>query len=295
MTNVLILVSVTSAFRFLDLPPELRNCIYELVVTEADGINVRNKLPPLSQVCTQMREEVLPIYLDSNTFVIPRARRDIDYLVHWLAAMGPQRLRHLKLLSIDCIGYWTKFYPNTKRFCATFMDLHILIARLAAFGLNASQLRWTWLFGDTPGEVEKCLVMMRQLAEHIHLISTYALHPLLKDHDLLEDKVNPLEILSHIGHNMGNEKKLKRIIEPAVARIREVEETLASDRISPQDAYEEYVKGVFAYGVHWHNLENKNGLLCIHNGSGVAGYRDSSKCITALEHAVHCHRYNIER
>jgi hypothetical protein len=62
--------------RFLSLPPELRNEIYRLALTKPGRIWFlcgthhfdKHAVPPLLQVCRQIRDEALPIYFGGNSF-----------------------------------------------------------------------------------------------------------------------------------------------------------------------------------------------------------------------------------
>lgn len=65
----------TAPFRILDLPAELRNRIWRLVVKEDvtfvwPGLRPRVEQPNLSQVSRQVRGEVLPIYYRENIFAL---------------------------------------------------------------------------------------------------------------------------------------------------------------------------------------------------------------------------------
>lgn len=57
-------------FRFLDLPAELRNRIYHLVVYRPWSMRLRHFKPPdITRVSRQLRNEALCIFFDVNTFV----------------------------------------------------------------------------------------------------------------------------------------------------------------------------------------------------------------------------------
>jgi hypothetical protein len=71
---------------FFSLPIELRNQVYELVVVNSEhksieitynaerdikGIHNERLQPPVSHVCRQLYNEVLPIYYSKNSFVTP--------------------------------------------------------------------------------------------------------------------------------------------------------------------------------------------------------------------------------
>lgn len=55
-------------FRFLDLPAEVRNSIYELSIQGPHQYLAHVRLPSLAQVSRQVRDEVLPIFFSTTTF-----------------------------------------------------------------------------------------------------------------------------------------------------------------------------------------------------------------------------------
>ncbi|KAF2769771.1 hypothetical protein EJ03DRAFT_374270 [Teratosphaeria nubilosa] len=74
----------------LNLPPELRNTIYELALLSAQPIEIpsngRLSAPPLIQVCRQTRSEATAIYYGQNAFrcivVYEMCRTAYDWLTH---------------------------------------------------------------------------------------------------------------------------------------------------------------------------------------------------------------------
>ena len=54
--------------RFLDLPAELRNAIYELHFHGFDSFNGEHVQPPLTMASRQLRSETLPLFYDCATF-----------------------------------------------------------------------------------------------------------------------------------------------------------------------------------------------------------------------------------
>ena len=66
--SVIVGANTGSSSRLLALPAELRNTIYELVVAPADNTDLEKvdfrtlEVPPLAQICCQLRAEVLPIF-----------------------------------------------------------------------------------------------------------------------------------------------------------------------------------------------------------------------------------------
>lgn len=61
------------AFRFMDLPPELRTQIYGLVAVDPEGEQqnlTRLVLPPITRVSRLVRMESLPIFFSDNSFYV---------------------------------------------------------------------------------------------------------------------------------------------------------------------------------------------------------------------------------
>lgn len=58
-------------FRFFDLPQELRDVIYSLVVLQSDKATLQNlELHGICQLSRQLRQESLPVYFKLNTFIL---------------------------------------------------------------------------------------------------------------------------------------------------------------------------------------------------------------------------------
>ncbi|KAK5168799.1 uncharacterized protein LTR77_006108 [Saxophila tyrrhenica] len=58
-------------FRFMDLPPELRNRIYGFATHNEVPLRLRALKPPaITRVSRQVRSESIPVYFDVNTFVV---------------------------------------------------------------------------------------------------------------------------------------------------------------------------------------------------------------------------------
>jgi hypothetical protein len=92
------IASLKNASLLLSLPAELREQIFEHVVTEAHEVQIalgcgkwhpRFLRPQLAAVNRQLRNEVLPLYYQKNTFRISRPR-DIAWKVSkgWIEATG---------------------------------------------------------------------------------------------------------------------------------------------------------------------------------------------------------------
>lgn len=101
---------------FLDLPPEIRNTIYELALRLENANNydyewygVRPNQPVLTQTCRQIRLEALPMFYATTRFSGGLCFgwsenwpvEDIGWL-RWLKAIGPERSKLLRCLVLYC-------------------------------------------------------------------------------------------------------------------------------------------------------------------------------------------------
>lgn len=81
-------------FRFLDLPPELRNRIYEYCVTSPDDLLLpaacrhssepQAVQPPITRTCRQVRGEALPLFNQLNVFRAHIHRCDFSHMISYL-------------------------------------------------------------------------------------------------------------------------------------------------------------------------------------------------------------------
>lgn len=87
------------------LPPELRNTIYEMALTEASVLELKPLFkrtpaatqPPRLRACRATRAEALPIFhskIDSVAAI--HSVGDEKRLQHWLTAIGPHNRVHLR-------------------------------------------------------------------------------------------------------------------------------------------------------------------------------------------------------
>jgi len=100
----------------LDLPPELRNTVYELTLVSETPIKPLEdrQQPAISNLCRQIRAESLPVYYSVNSFVLENFHYPCNYMkdklhgrcsctkhgryADWLAAIGYTNLRHMQTL-----------------------------------------------------------------------------------------------------------------------------------------------------------------------------------------------------
>ncbi|KAK5117196.1 hypothetical protein LTR85_008964 [Meristemomyces frigidus] len=109
------------ALDLLDLPPEIRNCIYEyaVVMPEGEAIEIRTQYyaphhgqgqqPVITRVCRQLRRETLPMYYSMN-----RLTTSVGYIEDvqtqkiavnaWLAAVGETNAGHIRRLVVGYDG-----------------------------------------------------------------------------------------------------------------------------------------------------------------------------------------------
>jgi hypothetical protein len=103
-------------FRFLDLPAELRNTIYELAVVHPNTVFIRRSsttskpeyeqpIPVLLSTSRQIRHEVQPIYYSQNKFGhIGTHPRKVGFWFSSLGARCMELLRHIRVFE----SFWTK-------------------------------------------------------------------------------------------------------------------------------------------------------------------------------------------
>ena len=121
------------AIGFLELPAELREQIYELIVVEPSGkdlyVGARHwyvwldhsivgqidtaKQPPITRVCRQLRREALPLFYAHDTFTT-MLEIDEPWAINtkstnsWLEAIGPHNARAMKSFTIRCSWWRTR-------------------------------------------------------------------------------------------------------------------------------------------------------------------------------------------
>ena len=89
------------ALRFLDLPAEIRNRIYEHALPQdamllLPGACTHQSVtsavqPALTRVCRQVRAEALPVFYAENCFVAHVHRFDVGHFIHFMTAIGQEK------------------------------------------------------------------------------------------------------------------------------------------------------------------------------------------------------------
>lgn len=107
-----------NAFRFLDLPTEIRNRIYEYVEACAplqgpilpsicQHHNVRLAVQPkVTKVSRQLRNEAIPIFYASNKFEVHIHRCDFQFFFDWMDKIGFDNRKHLRNVSVHLMDRW---------------------------------------------------------------------------------------------------------------------------------------------------------------------------------------------
>ncbi|KAK4548229.1 hypothetical protein LTR36_010099 [Oleoguttula mirabilis] len=101
------LEEATGPFRFLSLPPELRNRIYDLLLPQNTPRGTRHKRSSITQASRQLREESLPIFFAASTFFIrfDTQHRDVQECVadarKWAELIGVQSLQRISCVELE--------------------------------------------------------------------------------------------------------------------------------------------------------------------------------------------------
>ncbi|KAH9837400.1 hypothetical protein Tdes44962_MAKER08366 [Teratosphaeria destructans] len=119
----------SSPCRFLALPPELRNTIYEYLLVYKYGITLSRRIigvhcmPPLLRTCRQIKTEASAIYYSQNDFtaIIPSPSPGRDGAVwSWFEMLGAEncaliRCLHLRWLDLRACRQFAKEYATVAR------------------------------------------------------------------------------------------------------------------------------------------------------------------------------------
>lgn len=92
----------------LGLPPELRLWIYDLLLAnrniflndETDDPGIVRNVFALGQVCTTIRNEVLPLLPAISEITFETESAHACYVDQWLEAMGSERISHIRKIII---------------------------------------------------------------------------------------------------------------------------------------------------------------------------------------------------
>lgn len=145
------------SFRFLDLPSEIRNHIYEYVLENASRFvnlhhtgsnNVLACVPPLLAVNKQIREEFGSYYFGQGSFVILNSGLSIDSLGIWLEILGDlnrKRLANNGDVTIRFIFPWAEFTSGESRALRALLYARVMTLDDAAYlaGLSSQFERLT--------------------------------------------------------------------------------------------------------------------------------------------------------
>jgi hypothetical protein len=228
--------------------------------------------------------------LRHNQFLVKQGANDIDYLIHWLATIGAQSLRHLNLLSINCTITMAEVSGAPVKYDGAFRKWHELVACLAAFGLDAHQLRWIWVpVKDLPRSDHSIFVS----AVSVHFFAKYTLDPLLVDHELFSG-TSAFDVISDLAEAEQSEncnEQRQSYIGNSLIRIKYFEDMFAerhSDCCAPWVTYAKYVQEVFNEPKE--SMGRFYDLKYIHKESGVTDFTETREFQDALQAAVEIHR-----
>jgi hypothetical protein len=102
------LETISTSFRFLDLPPELRNQIYSFVLRDSQvilspGTKKTTGYPVITKVSRQIRNEALELFYAKTTFELsfvvctPAVSKPAQ---NWALSIGEDRLKQIRAVSI---------------------------------------------------------------------------------------------------------------------------------------------------------------------------------------------------
>ncbi|KAK4949022.1 hypothetical protein LTR10_012395 [Elasticomyces elasticus] len=122
----------------LDIPPELRNRIYDELLLGGDkAVQVSDRTrrpwhpPAILQTCSLTRREASAIYYSTNVFEVSIDSSNLDRtLCAWLKSLGPQRCEMLQQIRLGLI-YGEGYGPtlsNTMRACRGLDMFHEMVA-----------------------------------------------------------------------------------------------------------------------------------------------------------------------
>ena len=104
-------------FRFLDLPPEMRNRIYEAVVISARPLHIPSACyhgkeasavePAITRVNKQLRRESLGMFYSMNAFEYHIHRCDFGYFLAWMDDIGLNNRSQIRDVTLVLKDSWT--------------------------------------------------------------------------------------------------------------------------------------------------------------------------------------------
>lgn len=95
IANIKRLANVSSSPFLRKLPAEMRNAIYDLAVADME---LTNSIPGLVMVCSQIRNEALPIFFTENVFHLTIDVADLESgkSLNWLRAIASNHTRRFQ-------------------------------------------------------------------------------------------------------------------------------------------------------------------------------------------------------
>lgn len=139
--------------RLLDLPPELRDAIYEFALT-AEKTVVTYRLdayerdtydhavqPALTRVNRQVRDETLPIYYGCNDFILHTESGRYSHVHRWLLCNEPH------LLKLKRVSLWVRFFRlgDGRGRAASQGAVSVSMQRDIATGCWKVDENWRWI------------------------------------------------------------------------------------------------------------------------------------------------------
>ena len=96
-------------FRLLDLPPELRNRIYCLVLVKGSEISIQTKIKQIEEseacallrTCRQVYREAVSTYYSFNIFKLYHTSNFFPQLRGWFQSIGEENLRQIQFMRLQ--------------------------------------------------------------------------------------------------------------------------------------------------------------------------------------------------
>lgn len=170
------------ASRLLSLPPELRNRIYEYVVTSEDCLLIPSickhrdlpsaEQPGLTRVNRQLRKESLAMFYTQNIFTAHIHRCDFGFLIDWMNSIGVDNRQRICRVRLNLKDRWTcgKGLLDFFRWCVQSEGTEDMLMGYSPGDWNLEHREWM-----SPAFREEMMAVGPEKYEHFMGMTMYAL------------------------------------------------------------------------------------------------------------------------